>query len=373
MALGDIVSRVTGVYDKLIAAVVLIGLVGSLAYLAWHVSTVQMAQESFIAQIDRITPTHPEAKPVDLVPFEEALAAVREPAQVAAAEWAQMMWVPGTRVECIDCRRPIPFEAEACPFCKADQPVDRDKDPNRDLDGDGIKDVWEGQYGLNPRDPSDAGTDRDGDGFSNIEEFLADPQTSPIDANDSPSIVMKLCVQSLKADPFHLRFKSVMKLPPGPDGAPNRKFAINTSANSRTYFKKLGEDVEGFVLHDFELKSKRVEKSGMVMDVDISVLTLKRGDKLIRLTMGKLVEYNEYTCTLLFKVDNSTYIMKLEDEFDLQGKRYSLIGIDSRGQRVVIRRLLDAVDLHVRKCAESDDTGRVPEPSSFPIDQGENP
>lgn len=365
MALGDIVSLLKGIYDKLIAAVVLIGLVTSLAYLAWHVGTVQTAQEDFIAEIDSISPAHPEAQPVDVAPFEAALNSVRQPTQIAMVEDGPKMWLPGTRVQCVDCRRPIPYEAEACPFCRAKQPVDPKDDPERDLDRDGLKDVWEIRYGLNPRDPSDAEKDGDGDGFSNIEEFLASPSTNPADANDSPSIVMKLCVQSLVADPFHLRFKSVISLPGGV-----KQFAINTRGDSKTYFKKIGEDVEGFILHKFEPKFRRVERFGRAMNIDVSVLWLKRGDKLIGLTKGKGVEYKEYTCTLLFKADDSTYKLRMNDEFDLQGKRYKLIGIDSAAERVVIKRVLDGLDLQVRKCAEADDTGAEPVVSSSPLEQG---
>lgn len=40
-----------------------------------------------------------------------------------------------------------------------------------DADGDGIPDYWELQFELNPKDPSDAMADPDGDGYANIEEY----------------------------------------------------------------------------------------------------------------------------------------------------------------------------------------------------------
>lgn len=42
----------------------------------------------------------------------------------------------------------------------------------KDSDGDGMSDEWERRYGLNPSDPSDANRDMDGDGYTNIEEYL---------------------------------------------------------------------------------------------------------------------------------------------------------------------------------------------------------
>ena len=41
-----------------------------------------------------------------------------------------------------------------------------------DSDMDGMSDEWEILHGLDPNDPSDANLDRDGDGYTNIEEYL---------------------------------------------------------------------------------------------------------------------------------------------------------------------------------------------------------
>ena len=41
-----------------------------------------------------------------------------------------------------------------------------------DIDADAMLDDWEHRVGLNPFDPSDAGTDLDGDGISNLSEFI---------------------------------------------------------------------------------------------------------------------------------------------------------------------------------------------------------
>ena len=42
-----------------------------------------------------------------------------------------------------------------------------------DTDNDGIPDGWESFYGLNPNDPADAGDDDDGDGMTNLQEYIA--------------------------------------------------------------------------------------------------------------------------------------------------------------------------------------------------------
>jgi hypothetical protein len=44
--------------------------------------------------------------------------------------------------------------------------------PPVDSDHDGMPDDWEKQKGLDPKNPRDATQDRDGDGYTNIEEYL---------------------------------------------------------------------------------------------------------------------------------------------------------------------------------------------------------
>ncbi len=46
--------------------------------------------------------------------------------------------------------------------------------PWTDSDGDGMPDDWERRNGLDPRDPADGNADRNRDGFTNLEEWLAD-------------------------------------------------------------------------------------------------------------------------------------------------------------------------------------------------------
>jgi hypothetical protein len=56
-----------------------------------------------------------------------------------------------------------------------------------DDDGDGMPDVWEVQYGLNPL-VNDASGDKDGDRFSNLREYRA--RTNPTDPASKPRPAM---------------------------------------------------------------------------------------------------------------------------------------------------------------------------------------
>lgn len=348
MALQNTISSLKTHYDKLMAFVALAGLFASLTYLALRLGTIQTLDRQFDAEID-IVPKHERAPAVDTAVFEQGRVAITNPYQVVHAAWTNALFVPEMRVWCMDCKRPIPYTAEMCPFCDVKQPEDPDQKADYDGDKDGMWDAYEKKYGLDPFNPNDAGMDTDKDGFSNIAEFSAEPKTDPTNPESYPPVEALLEVLRLRADPFKLRFKSVITLPDG-----SLKFAINTRGNTRTYFAKLKETVEGFELYSYEKKQEEKVSPGWPAPrlVDVSELTLKRGDKLITLIKGKDVMYSEYIADLFFGLDAGEYSVKIADVFELKGKKYKVTGIDSARRNVVIVRLHDGKEFVVRRSSK---------------------
>jgi Zn-dependent metalloprotease len=63
-----------------------------------------------------------------------------------------------------------------------------DNPPHIDSDGDGMTDIWEMAYNLNPNDSTDATTDLDGDQLTNLQEYQYNTDPTLIDTdNDSLS------------------------------------------------------------------------------------------------------------------------------------------------------------------------------------------
>lgn len=84
-----------------------------------------------------------------------------------------------------------------------------------DADSDGIADAWETAFGLNPADASDAATDADDDGWSALEEYLAN--TDPRDA----ASVLVVNIEAVDAMQVSVQFEA----------AADRQYVIERTSN----------------------------------------------------------------------------------------------------------------------------------------------
>jgi hypothetical protein len=225
------------------------------------------------------------------------------------------MFISELRVSCVECQKPIPFDATVCPFCQAKQPSSIPPD-EMDSDGDGIPDKFEREHGMNATDANDAALDMDKDGFSNIEEYRAGTKLDS--AKDYPSPVAKLRILRIGSNPFKLRFQGEARMSKGVF------YQLNLRSLERTYFVRIGDEVEGF----------------KVMECDTNTpagptLILKQGDTFITLVKGKTMEGYEKVAELVFLIDETKMVVRLGGTIKLKDQEYKVI--DIRRDGVLIR------------------------------------
>jgi hypothetical protein len=328
-------------YDRLLALAVLAVLLAALVGLALHTRYLKTWQQSFARWLEDRSPRHALAAPADRALFEEANRLLEQPTQLAPP--VRGMMVPERRVRCVNCERPIPYDATNCVYqkCQAFQPPD--PEIPKDKDRDGMLDEWEERYSLDPGNPDDAAQDSDADGFTNLEEFTF--QTDPRDATKYPPVLAKESVVEIRPIPFRLVFKAVNRI------GHKRLFQINLRTGDRTFWAELGQEVEGFKLTEYD-----------DTDPAAPILTLQRGDNVIRLIKGQVVPHNEYEITLHSEIDGSQPKVRIGSEFEIKGARYTVKGVDIKATRVLISDPVRGVDVWIgrRSAGASPEAGKVP-------------
>ncbi|MBU1693657.1 MAG: thrombospondin type 3 repeat-containing protein, partial [Verrucomicrobia bacterium] len=299
-------------YDKVAVVVMLLVLLGSALILIFQIGSVrrQLTQ----GQWDQAPSAPRLAKPVDLGTYKASLENLARPFQMP--QRTHRLMISEVRVSCVRCQKPIPFNAAVCPFCNAEQPVVIPID-KLDTDADGIPDFWESKYGLNPSDRGDAQGDLDGDGFSNVEEFNA--ETDPTNAKDFPDLAAKLRLRRVITEPFFLRFQAVNEISAGVF-----QYQLNLRTLERTYFAKIGEDVQGFTVVEY---LPNAEKGPTVV--------LQQGEKKISLVKGQAVREEELTAQMVFLLDRTTMRARKGDIITLKGQEYKVV--DIKRSSVLIR------------------------------------
>ena len=287
----------------------------------------------------------------DTTAFESRLQFARESAQ-QEIEAQDHLFRSLDRVSCVKCGKPIAYEALKCPWCLGEQPEIVNVD-TLDTDGDGIPDKIEQEWGLDPRNPMDARGDLDGDGFSNIEEYLA--ETNPHEASSMPDPIVKLRVAGIKARPFYLRFNAVSEDNKG------QQFQLNLRGADRTFFARKGDIVEGYQITAYDPNTPP----------KVGTITLVRvADKRpVRLVRNRPVTENELVVRFVFLIDRTAFPPRgLNDQIELRGKTYKVVDIkpnsvviqeESTGKKISVPTITDE---------ERNPSQAQPQPAAQPAD-----
>jgi hypothetical protein len=185
-----------------------------------------------------------------------------------------------------------------------------------------VPNEWLEQFGLPIADADVLDQDPDGDGFTNLDEWLG--HTNPTDPNSHPEYYTKLKLKSAVEEPFRLIFSSWM----------GDTYQINTiDFKQPTQFLKIGDTIKGtrFKIAKF-LKKYEPNKYGT--NVDVSELTLEQEETKQQLTLvkEKVAISPESVATFVYTWGGrQEFQVRKDQEFSLKPQvqiKYKLVDVD---------------------------------------------
>ena len=280
--------------------------------------------------------------PVEMAGYEHALQLATKPPTVAEVDdESGSFLVSPRRVFCQLCHKPIPGEAKKCPLCGEAQP-----EPEKvavDTDGDGLPDEWEEKFGLDAK-TADADDDKDGDGFTNAEEFAAG--TDPSDKSSHPDYFDSLkLVLPLKEKVLPFYFEKAEQLPGGKVRYYFRDPKAKSDYGTRglQYNPLEGEEIgkTGFVVKSFEKKTMKVKvatvkgEQALERPREVVVATIERksdGKKLQLRDNERRIPVDVQATLEFSRGETKTFTVVPGGSIDLFGTKYKVKEIKSVGK-----------------------------------------
>ncbi|MFQ3670019.1 MAG: Amuc_1099 family pilus-like system protein [Verrucomicrobiia bacterium] len=241
---------------------------------------------------------------------------------------------------------------------------------------DGIPFEWKRRFGFPLDDPTVAGADPDGDGFTNLEEFLRG--TDPTDPASSPPFIEKLCVREFNPVSLSIIFRGYN---PDPQNPGSYEFQINLpeARSQRSRRVRPGDTIEGYIVGDFREKIVQREnpRTGIVETINESELDVKdpRLDKVITLILNQVATSDESNVEFDLKIPRATLEparVSIGGKFKAQDKEFQLRSASEAG--ATIRDLATGEDIQVPRCGAKAPVAPAPEPQGAPaVESGESP
>jgi len=238
---------------------------------------------------------------------------------------------PG-EIACEDCGWIMPETTKRCPNCGKWIANDDDKD--------GMPNDWEDRYPCVDRNVYDADEDPDGDGFTNLKEYIGG--SDPCDPKSVPS---PFRVTNRYRKPIDILFQGFTIKEGGDSETIDPKYwvvLINYGQNTRSKLVPLGAHFRGYRLYPLE-KTKVLREPGGGIPAyheDTYVLTIQRpGQEPVKLEKGKWGRTNEtYIDLVVTRGEDSSKVFKnltVGDRLVANGQQFEVVEIS--GSRVILR------------------------------------
>jgi hypothetical protein len=195
----------------------------------------------------------------------------------------------------------------------------------------GIDREWKTRYGLSLADPNLGIVDSDGDGFLNLDEFLA--KTDPTNAENHPPYITKLRIIETQKIPFRMVFRAYNII----DGVMRYQINLRDAKDRRNRSPQVvtGDVVEEWKIGEFRRKVEtrfdpaiQVEREFDESELDLEHTVTKEK---ITLILNKEVDSPESVLSLRdlsAGFFTETIKVKLSRDFEFRGKLFKLININ---------------------------------------------
>ncbi len=213
-----------------------------------------------------------------------------------------------------------------------------------------VPNEWFAERNLDILDPQILTRDPDGDGFTNLDEYVG--KTDPNDKNARPPYISKLRLEKFIKQPFVILFASY----DGDESKPEEMtFQVNAvTAKRPSQFLKIGDPIAGtkFKIVKFE-KKNQVDANGV--EKDLSQLTIQHDetkDQLV-LTLQKYADSPDSYALFKYLWNGESITVKKDKDFLLKpdNESYKLIDISDAG--AVVKNLKTNEETKVPKLEKS--------------------
>jgi hypothetical protein len=218
-----------------------------------------------------------------------------------------------------------------CPNVSNPNQTDIDSDGIGDVcdpddDNDGIPDDWEIQYGLDPKDATDATEDPDNDGFNNLQEYQwdtdpKDPSSKPMNVKIDLSEGFNLINYTGRVRPVLTAFEFIKMLGAQSEIESIEKFDRISSTYKTVKYSASGDPTgENFEIVNgagYIVYSKVEKNIDLIFRKDCSVIDLYKGINITGISCDQvsMTAYN-----LLQKIGDETVVSNIQRFNDDTGK-----------------------------------------------------